>query len=202
MSVEYYNELTVHGSRKNLDIFKIDMAGNWENGPLSFHNIMQEPKNVSKLEDKYQLEWRGLNWGCLWDAYGTTMYDELEKFVYTFITRNSAPGGIYDKLIEKYSELDFDIYITNDFNSSISELAYRKGKLTQNYYFYWKYVSLKDGKSKDILYREDLINNNSNIVEEHIFYGGEYDEGSHRWHTKDVKFSEVDGVAIYESMSR
>ena len=184
MAISFYNELKVHGSRNNLLNFIIDIAGNRENGPLSFKNIIPELQNISK-----------------WDAFKPEMQDKGEFLVYTFGTRRSAPVGIYGTLIEKYSELDFDIYYSDDCTFSFDELASRKGKLTKNYCSYWKTITCKNGKSKDMLYRKDLINNTINVVEEHIFYPGEYDEGSHRWLTKDVEFSEVNGVAIYESMS-
>jgi hypothetical protein len=204
MAIGYYNEVKIHGSRKDLFNFGSDMAGNRENGPLSFKNIIPEPQDTSNYKDEYgsgSARWKIQNWGCPFDAIGAKMKDEGEFIVYSFGTRRSSPDGIYNKLIEKYSELDFEIYYSNDCTFGVYECTSQKGKITNKFYFYWECITWRDGKYKDMLYREDLLNDTLKVVEEHIFYPGEYDDGTHRWYTKDVEFSEDNGIARYESIS-
>jgi hypothetical protein len=203
MAIEYGNEIRVYGNRKNLDQFKVDMVGDRENGPISFQNIIPEPRDTSNYKDEYgsgSVNWKKQNWGCPWDADGAEMNDEGEFLVYSFGTRWSEPDGIYDKIIQKYSELDFEIRDSNDCNFGVHECTSIKGKITKNLYFYWEWITWRDGKNKDILYRKDLLKDTLKVVEEHIFYPGEYDVGTHTWHTKVVEVSEDNGIIRYEGI--
>ena len=204
MAIAYSNEMKVYGSRKKLFNFGSDMAGNHENGPLSFQNVIPEPQDTSKWESENRSgsdRWKLRNWGCPRNAIGAEIKDKGDSFVYSFGTRWSTPDGIYEKLIEKYSELDFEISFSDDCTFSVNEFVSRKGKITNKFYFYWQCITWRDGKYKDMLYRQDFLNDTLQVVEEHIFYPGEYDDGTHRWHTKDVEFSEHHGITICESIS-
>jgi len=204
MAIAYSNEIRVYGNRENLNKFKLDMAGDGENGPISFQNIRQEPRDTSNHKDEYgsgSTNWRFRNWGCPSNAIVAEVEDKGKFLVYTFGTRYTAPYGIYRKISEKYSELDFEINCSDDCIFSVEQYASRKGKLIKSFYMYWQCVPWRDDKFKDMLYRQDQLKDTLGVVQENIFYPGEYDEQFHCWVTKDVEFSDNHGIARYESIT-
>jgi hypothetical protein len=165
--------MKVYGARKNLDIFKRDMAGKDENTIISFQNVMPEPKDTSEWEEESDFwsgseSWRRLNWHCPYDASWPNLEDKGEYLSYTFNTPYGEPIPIYELLIERYSALNFEIEFHFEVGDDWIELASRGGKLTKKIYMYWGCIPWGDG-SKDLLYRKDLLKKTLHIVEERIF---------------------------------
>ena len=184
MSNFFDNRMKVCGSRKDLEKFKSDMAGDQKNGLLSFQNVIPEPADTSEWKNEYRYSsemWKAKHWGCPSDALFLDVKDEGECLTYHFATWRSECAPIYIVLMENYYLLNFEIEYNCEVTSDSVELASINGKIIKKILFYWDGHDLEDGKFKDILYRKDFLKNTVEVVEERIAFLDEYDEANHRW---------------------
>ena len=184
MSNFFDNRMKVCGSRKDLEKFKSDMAGDQKNGLLSFQNVIPEPADTSEWKNEYRYSsemWKAKHWGCPSDALFLDVKDGGESLTYQFATWRSECAPIYMVFLENYSLLNFEIEYNCEVTSDSVELASINGKIIKKILFYWDGHDLEDGKFKDILYRKDFLKNTVEVVEERIAFLDEYDEANHRW---------------------
>lgn len=189
MSNNYLNNLVVYGERNDLDKFKQEIAGDYKNGPMSFQNIIPEPDNTKGWENSKfssSQRWRGYNWGSIFDALWPTLTDEGKSYHYFFQTYMGEVVSIYETLFFKYPNLAFHVNYNNEGNEDTVIIEAIDGEIKKKIYLYWKCKPWKNGKSLDILYENDLINDTKNIVKVNIFRHGEYDDAYHKWVSKPI----------------
>jgi len=128
-----YNEMSVYGKKQKLNEFKKHVAGKNRSG-FGFENIIPKPNDTSSWADEFFPGWNNWsceNWGTKWNAWDTELTEEKNYLRYTFTTAWSPPFPIYDKLIETYSPLTFEIVSYEIINNWAYELEAKNSKYTK-----------------------------------------------------------------------
>ena len=69
--------------------------------------LCRQAKEETGYSDWYS--WSIENWGTKWDAYDTSLSEEYGRLEYVFDTAWSVPEPIFNKLFDKFPDLNFEI---------------------------------------------------------------------------------------------
>ena len=184
MSNNVINNMDVNGKREHLDKFKIEVAKDDKNCPFSFQKILPEPKDTTGWENKdfsSSDRWRYYNWGSNADALWPEVKDHGDYLTYSFCTYRYEVLRIYEAMIFKYYSLSFKIDYLHECDEDWVEIEGSNGEIKKKNFLFWRCGPWKKDKSKDTLFKKDLLNNTIKIVESRIFHPDEYDQAYHRW---------------------
>lgn len=174
MSNIVVNYMKVYGNKKNLNKFMNDVAG--EKSYFSFGKIIPEPKDTSawaKDGNPGWYNWSYEHWGTKWDAGHVKLSSEDDHLYYEFITAWSPPFEIYYNLIEKYTELDFNVRAWELVSDEMWVIEAERGNYTKMIYLYVKIVPWRNNQNKILYYEEDLLKNTLRVYKEEIIGGSE-----------------------------
>jgi hypothetical protein len=112
-----------------------------DNAKEEWNNIPEEEKGQFGKEDfeqwwynKYGYGWQVSNWGTKHNAYSASVrpdYDN-ERVDITFDTAWSPPNPVYAKMIEKFTELSFEILYSEEGCAFEGEIEGSNGEITFN----------------------------------------------------------------------
>jgi len=178
MSNWVYNEMSVYGEKQKLAEFKEHVAGKNLSG-FSFENITPKPNETSSWAKggfPGWLNWGYEHWGTKWDAWDTDLLFKKDCLQCKFTTANSPPFPIYDKLIESFPQLSFEIVSYETVNDWAYELEAKNGEYTKIIEETMDPLPMESLKwdnfsvEKMLCSRKDILNNRTHVSIEEIIW--------------------------------
>jgi hypothetical protein len=167
-----YNYIKVHGKDEELKNFKEDVALN-NDVVFSFEKFEAKPEDTSSWAAEGFPGWYiwGLEkWGTKWDCWDSKLNEEKDYLKYKFITAWNAPYPIYEKMIETYKKLNFNIDVWESVNYWTVEITTSGGEYTKYNFQDTALVHWKKNLYIDFEYIEDVLNdNNIEIIKSEIY---------------------------------
>jgi hypothetical protein len=179
MSNWVYNKMSVYGKKQKLNAFKVHVAGKKRSG-FSFENIILKPNDTSlwrKRSIPGWVNWGYKHWGTKWEPWDIELLIKEKCLLYKFTTANSPPFPIYDKLIETFPQLTFDLVSYDAYDEWAYELEAKNGGYTKIVEETMEPFSMDtlewDNLTvvKMLCARKDLLNNRIHVSIEDVVWG-------------------------------
>jgi hypothetical protein len=174
MTIYIINYVRVYGKNEDLRKFKRDVASGYSD--FSFAKIVPPPEEPPEyVEDPFGenysdwTNWLYKHWGTLQSALDVELKNESNHLRYRIDTVSTPPLPIYHKLIETYTELNFEIVIYDEFVNWKFVLTTEQGQYTEDSLDYIKFVPLGNNQTKFLHYRGDVVTNTLKVIREQVF---------------------------------
>ena len=164
--------MKVYGNREQLKTFMVDVHGEGKSVFCldKIFDMSEITRNRVKEPFPGLVIYRSISSRNRFPDSNAVLSDEIEYLKYSFESYWADTYFVYQKLMNKYPELQFKIFI-KDYDDFIRyEKEIIEAEYVKDIHYYWVKVPWRENSSKLMLYKDDQLKNTLQVVEEKITF--------------------------------